>query len=394
MTPACVPPNRLTTKKNRNMATFRIPSTIHYGPEALAELPATARQLGFQQVLLVTDVGMVKAGVAGKAEQLLRDAGMKVAVFDGVQPDPTVDNVDAGLEALRRSGGDGIVAVGGGSPMDCAKAIAVRHTNPEPLPEFAGVEKIPRAGLPVVAVPTTAGTGSEVTRVMVITDTARDVKMMFASRHCVCAAAIVDPLLTLSMPKGLTAAVGVDALTHALEAYVSRRAQPVTDALALEAIGLISHNLRTAHNQGENLAARDAVMRGSMLAGMAFSNASVALVHGMARPLGACFHLTHGISIAVLLPAVTEFSFAAAAQRYQRIAAEMGEKDVVGAIRSLCRDVNIPTLRQLNVAEDRYSSLLEKMAEDAIASGSPANNPRLASAGEIVGLYRKVYAEG
>lgn len=374
-------------------ATFRIPATIHYGPEALAELPATARQLGFQNILLVTDSGMVQAGVADKAEKLLRDAGMEVATFDGVQPDPTLHNVETGLDLLRHSSCDGIVAVGGGSPMDCAKAIAVRHTNPEPLAEFVGMEKLPRAGVPVIAVPTTAGTGSEVTRVMVITDTDRDVKMMVASRHCICAAAIVDPLLTLSMPKGLTAAVGVDALTHAIEAYVSRRAQPVTDVLALEAIRLIAGNLRTAFNQGDHLEARSAVMRGSMLAGMAFSNASVALVHGMARPLGACFHLTHGISIAVLLPAVTEFSLTGAAERYARIAEEMGEKDIVVALRNLCGDVGIPKLRQLKVPAERYDRLLEKMAADALASGSPAHNPRPASAREIAELYKQIYAE-
>jgi alcohol dehydrogenase len=373
--------------------TFRIPATIHYGVGALNELGATARQLGFSRVLLVTDAGMVKLGVAGRAQALLEKAGQRVTVFDGVQPDPTLQNVEDGLALLQRENCDGIVAVGGGSSIDCAKGVAVRHTNPEPLQEFMGVEKIPRAGVPVIAVPTTAGTGSEATRVMVITDTERDVKMMFASRHCVCAAALVDPTLTLSMPKPLTAAVGVDALTHAIEAYVSQRAQPMTDLLALSAIRLISHNLREAYNHGDNLEARSAVMLGAMQAGIAFSNASVALVHGMARPLGACFHLTHGISIAVLLPVVTEFSVSAAPERYARIAAEMGEGDVVTTLRRLNRDVNIPSLRALNVAEDRYESLLEKMAADALASGSPANNPRGASAEEIVGLYRKTYAE-
>ena len=319
-------------------------------------------------------------------------------MFDGVEPDPTLKNVADGLALLKSPSDsapcDGLVAVGGGSSIDCAKAIAVQATNREPLPEFMGVEKIPRAGLPVIAVPTTAGTGSEVTRVMVITDTERDVKMMFASRHCLCAAAIVDPALTLSMPKSLTAAVGVDALTHAIEAYVSRRAQPMTDTLALSAIRLISRHLRTAYQEGNNLEARSQVMLGAMQAGMAFSNASVALVHGMARPLGACFHLTHGLSIAVLLPVVTEFSLSAAPERYGQIAAEIGAPDVVTAIRELNRDVAIPSLRQLGVEEGRFESLLEKMSTDALASGSPANNPSVPTASEIVALYRHVYAEG
>jgi alcohol dehydrogenase class IV len=342
---------------------------------------------------------VVRLGVAGQAQQILESAGARVTLFDGVEPDPTLRNVEAGLAVLQRAACDGVVAVGGGSSIDCAKAIAIRSTNPEPLPAFMGVEKIPRAGFPVIAVPTTAGTGSEVTRIMVITDTERDVKMMFASRHCLCAAAIVDPTLTLSMPRPLTAAVGVDALTHAIEAYVSRRAQPMTDLLALSAIRLIAHHLRAAYRDGESRPDRAAVMLGAMQAGMAFSNASVALVHGMARPLGACFHLTHGVSIAVLLPVVTEFSLCAAPERYQQIAAAMGTTECEGApplptaLRELNRDVRIPSLRALNVPADRYESLLPKMAADALASGSPANNPRPATAEEIIALYRRAYAE-
>jgi alcohol dehydrogenase class IV len=371
--------------------TFRIPSTIHYGNGALAELGPAACQFGLTHPLLVTDPGMVQLGLAGQAQALLENVGLRVCVYGSVQPDPTLSNVAEGLALLRREGCDGIVAVGGGSSIDCAKGIAVRHANPAPLPELMGVEKILRAGVPVIAVPTTAGTGSEVTRVMVLTDTDRDVKMMFASRHCLCAAAIVDPTLTRSMPRSLTAAVGVDALTHAIEAYVSRRAQPLTDVLALSAIRLIAGNLRGAYNDGGDLAAREAVMLGAMQAGMAFSNASVALIHGMARPLGACFHLTHGISIAVLLPTVTKFSFAAAPERYARIAAEMGEPEIVPALRRLNRDVQIPSLRALEIPEPRYLSLLKKMAEDALTSGSPANNPRVPSREEIIELYREVY---
>jgi alcohol dehydrogenase class IV len=379
-------------------AAFRIPSTIHYGDGALDQLGPTTREIGIRHALLVTDKGMVEIGAADQARQRLEAAGARVTLFDGVESDPTLKNVTAGLSLLTSPGGstpcDGLVAVGGGSSIDCAKAIAVQAANREPLADFMGMEKIPRAGLPVIAVPTTAGTGSEATRVMVITDTERDVKMMFASRHCLCAAAIVDPALTLSMPKSLTAAVGVDALTHAIEAHVSRRAQPMTDTLALSAIRLISHHLRTAYREGNNLAARSHVMLGAMQAGMAFSNASVALVHGMARPLGACFHLTHGLSIAVLLPVVTEFSLSAAPERYTRIAAEMGASDAVTAIRDLNREVAIPSLRQLGVEEGRFGSLLEKMAADALASGSPANNPRAPTVAEIVALYRRVYEEG
>lgn len=375
------------------VATFRVPGTIRYGDGAVEALGETAREVGLTHALMVTDPGIVRLGMAEAARARLAAAGVRVTLFDGVQPDPTLANVAEGLARLRAAGADGLVAVGGGSPIDCAKAIAVCHTNADPLPHYMGVEKIPRPGVPVIAVPTTAGTGSEVTRVAVLTDEERDVKMMLASRHLLCAAAIVDPLLTLSMPPALTAAVGVDALTHAIEAYVSRRAQPITDLLALSAVSLIGGNLRRAWADGVDREARAAVMQGAMQAGMAFSNASVALVHGMARPLGACFHLTHGISIAVLLPVVTEFSLSAAPQRYARLAAQMGEPDLVTAVRRLNRDLGIPSLRDLGVPRDRYEALLPKMAADALESGSPANNPRPATADEIVALYRRAYDE-
>jgi alcohol dehydrogenase class IV len=373
------------------MSTFRVPSLIHYGEGALTELGGVARQLGMARALVVTDAGVVGLGTAERARGLLEEAGAKVSLFGDVQPDPTVANVEAGLAMVWDRDIDGIVAVGGGSVIDCAKGISVRYANPRPLPELVGMEQIPRRGLPVVAVPTTAGTGSEATRVMVITDTERDVKMMFASRNCICAAAIVDPELTYSMPPGLTAAVGVDALTHAIEAYVSRRAQPLTDMLALSAIRLISENLRRAFANGADRDARGAVMLGAMQAGMAFSNASVALIHGMARPLGACFHLAHGHSIAVLLPAVTAFGREAAPERYGRIAREMEVADLIGGLEALCRDVAIPSLRTLGVTADRYEALLEKMAQDALDSGSPAFNPRVPTRAEVISLYREIY---
>jgi alcohol dehydrogenase class IV len=195
------------------------------------------------------------------------------------------------------------------------------------------------------------------------------------------------------MPPSLTAAVGVDALTHAIEAYVSRRAQPLTDTIALSAIRRIGAHLRRACADGQDREARAAMMLGAMEAGMAFSNASVALVHGMARPLGACFHLAHGLSIAVLLPVVTAFSLPAARERYDRIATALGVEDLVGALRELNQDVGIPSLRALGVPDDRYEALLPRMAADAIESGSPANNPRLATQEEIVALYREAYEE-
>ena len=371
--------------------TFRIPNTIHYGAGALELLGSTTAQVGLRRVLIVTDAGILSMGLVARAAKILAGSGIESAVFAGVRPDPTVENVEAGLKCFRSESCDGIVAIGGGSPIDCAKAISVQHTNPVALSQFMGQEKISEAGVPVVAVPTTAGTGSEATRIMVITDTQRDVKMMIASRFGVCAAAIVDPELTVSMPPSLTGPVGVDAMTHAIEAYVSRKSQPMTDVLALSAIRLIGANLRRAYQQGSDIEARSAVMLGSLQAGMAFSNSSVALVHGMARPLGACFHLSHGQSIAVLLPVVTEFSLAASVERYRTIAEILGEANLADGLLRLNRDLRIPTLRDLGIDVQRYESLLPKMAVDAMDSGSPANNPRLASPDEIIELYRECW---
>lgn len=373
---------------------FTIPPTIRYGEGALACLGETTRALGLHHVLLVTDAGVVRLGIAERARELLHASGVGTTLFDGVDPDPTLLNVEAGLALLRQDGCEGLVAVGGGSSIDCAKGIAVAATHPEPLPGMMGVEKIPRPGLPVVAVPTTAGTGSEVSRMMVLTDTVRDVKMLYSSDRCLPAVALVDPELSYSMPKSLTAAVGVDALAHGIESYVSRHAHPMTDQTSLTTIRLIYHNLRAAYRDGSDRTARGQMMLGAMYGGMSFSNASVALVHGMARPLGACFHQTHGVAIGLLLPVVTAFSIDAAPERYARIAAEMGITDLVAALRELNAEVGIPSLRSQKIEEARYESLLEKMAVDAIASGSPANNPRPADVGEIVALYRQLYAEG
>jgi alcohol dehydrogenase class IV len=253
-------------------------------------------------------------------------------------------------------------------------------------------------------VPTTAGTGSEVTQFTIITDTKRDVKMLITSPFLIPQQAIVDPLLTLSMPRGLTAATGVDALTHAIEAYVSVKAQPMSDIFALSAIELISGNLRQAWSNGNNIEAREKTMLGALQAGIAFSNSSVALVHGMSRPIGAYFHVAHGVSNAALLSVVTDFSLIGNPEKYARIAEAMGENiegltvleaaDLAAeAVARLVEDIEIPTLPELGVDEDRLNELASQMAEDAIASGSPANNPRQATKEEIVELYKLAYEQ-
>jgi alcohol dehydrogenase class IV len=267
-----------------------------------------------------------------------------------------------------------------------------------------GWGKIPREGRPVIAVPTTAGTGSEVTPFTIITDTKRDVKMLIGSPFLTPEMAIVDPQLTITLPPDTTATTGIDALTHAIEAYVSVKAQPMSDIFCLSAIELISSSLRTAWANGNDVEAREKTMLGALQAGIAFSNSSVALVHGMARPIGAYFHASHGASNAALLGAVMEFSVEGNSTRYAHVARAMGE-DIYGlsdleaarrgteAVKKLIKDIKIPSLRQLGVDKEKLDRLAPEMSDDAIASGSPANNPRQATKEQIIELYRVAYQQ-
>lgn len=382
---------------------FHVPSTILVGGGVRREVTAQLQQLGIQRVLLVTDAGMMQLGPAREIAELLGTVGLHVTIFDGVQPDPTDQNVADGLTLFQTADCQALVAVGGGSPIDAAKAISVLTTNPQPLSQYAGYHKIPKAGVPLIAIPTTAGTGSEVTKVSVITDTERDVKMMLLSVHLLPTVALVDYELTLSMPPSLTAAVGVDTLTHGIEAYVSRKAHGLTDPLALSCIELVAKHLRTAFREPDNHKARAGMMLAATQGGMAFANSSVCLVHGMSRPIGAVFHVPHGLSNAVLLPTVTRYSVPAAVSRYATIARRLGccridaddkfaAASLVDGLEQLNADLQVPRLRNCRgVDESRFRSLLSKMAADALASGSPQNNPRVPTAEEIVSLYEAAW---
>jgi alcohol dehydrogenase class IV len=382
---------------------FNVPPTIITGGGASQEVGRQLLRLGATRVLLVTDAFMIASGVAEKVTAELERAGLVFAVFGGVQPDPTDADVREGLATLRRLQGDAIVALGGGSPIDAAKAIAMLAHNAEPLNTYQGYHKVPRAGVPLVAIPTTAGTGSEVTKVAVITDTTRDVKMMMLDRHLLPTVALVDFELTLSMPPALTAHVGVDTLTHGIEAYVSRKATAFTDPLALTCIRLVAEHLGTAWREPSNRAAREGMMLAATLGGLAFANSSVALVHGMSRPVGAVFHVPHGLSNAVLLPAVTRFSLHGAPERYATVARTMGlatladsaaaagEKLIAG-LAALNARLAVPRLGGCRgVTRERFDALKAKMAEDALASGSPGNNPVVPTAEQIVALYDEAF---
>ena len=384
--------------------TFRLPQVLITGSGASEQVGEEIQKLKGQKGLIVTDQVLVKLGALDGVKQALQRSGVPFAVFDDISTEPTADFVSEGLKVYRENRCDFLLAFGGGSAIDTAKAIAVMATNTGSITDYQGLGKIPQKGAPLIAVPTTAGTGSEVTPFTIITDTKRDAKMLIGSPFLTPDVAIVDPLLTLSMPRSLTAATGIDALTHAIEAYVSVKAQPMSDIFCLSAIELIAGNLKQAWTEGSNIEAREKTMLGALQAGIAFGNSSVALVHGMARPIGAYFHVPHGASNAALLGVVMEFSLSGNPARYARIAQAMGE-DISGrddmaaarrggaAVQRLIKDIKVSSLRELGVDREKLEELAPRMAEDALASGSPANNPRPVTKEEIIELYKLAYAQ-
>ena len=384
------------------VATITMPRLLQIGGGALGEVGSLLARLGIKRPLIVTDRFMESSGLLAKLTDRLDQAKVKWRVYADTVPDPTDTVVEAGAKFLAEGDHDGLLALGGGSPIDTAKAISVLAANGGKMRDYKVPNEIPKAGLPLVAIPTTAGTGSEVTRFTVITDTERDEKMLIMGLACCPAAAIVDYELTLSKPWRLTADTGIDSLTHAIEAYVSKRASPFTDGVARSAMALIARNLRTACREPDNRKAREAMMLGSMQAGMAFSNSSVCLVHGMSRPIGAFFHVPHGLSNAMLLPEITAFSAPAALERYADCARAMGVAEegegsqaavarLLDALRALNADLKVPSPKDYGISKSRYDELLPTMASQAVASGSPANNPRVPSNDEIIQLYQRVY---
>jgi alcohol dehydrogenase class IV len=385
------------------IATITMPRLLYIGGGAVAEVTTALARLGASRPLVVTDRFMASSGLLARVTDRLDAAHVAWQVFADTVPDPTSAVVDAGVAVLQAGSFDCLIALGGGSPIDTAKAMAVLAANGGQMRDYKVPGEIPKLGLPLIAIPTTAGTGSEVTRFTVITDSERDEKMLIMGLACCPAAAIVDYQLTLSMPWRLTADTGLDSLTHAIEAYVSRKASPFTDGLARAAMALIAKHIRSACREPGDAGAREAMMLGATQAGMAFSNASVCLVHGMSRPLGAFFHVPHGLSNAMLLPEITAFSAPAALARYGDCARAMGiagESEgnqaavarLLDELRQLNCDLEVPTPKAYGIDERRYGELLPVMASQALASGSPGNNPRVPSADEIIDLYKRVYA--
>jgi alcohol dehydrogenase class IV len=383
------------------LATVNLPRILRVGAGASRRLVATLAELGLTRPLLVTDPFIKSCGYCERLQTPLDAAGIAYGLFSDCVPDPTTDSVYAALAVLRDGDYDCVVALGGGSSLDTAKAVAV-------LAQHGGIMrdyKVPRqvdSGLPIIAIPTTAGTGSEATRVAVITDTETQEKMLCMGLGLMPVAALVDFELTLTMPWRLTADTGIDSLCHALEAYVSRKANPFTDSIALTAMRTIYQNIRTACAEPDNRAAREAMMLAATQGGMAFANASVTLIHGMSRPIGALFHVPHGLSNAMLLPEVTAWSVDHAPARYAHCARYMGvaadaDSDDVGctklvdALRALLVDLQVPGPQAYGISRSDWFDSLQLMAEQALASGSPANNPRVPLAQDIVQLYERIW---
>ncbi|MBM7608832.1 alcohol dehydrogenase [Lysinibacillus composti] len=381
---------------------LRIPNVIHYGKDSLSKLGKEASKFG-SKALLISDKPMNDLGYVNQIIESLQKENIQTVIYLGVDSETKDTHVEEALTIFNEQSCDLIVALGGGSCIDAAKAVALLATNETELIEYVGGKKeIENDLVPVIAIPTTAGTGSEVTDALVVTHTTKDIKMMIKQPKITPKVAIVDPILTQSAPKMLTVATGIDALCHALEAYISRKSHPLTDTLALSSIKLIVENIQRVYVDGKDLEARSQMALASMQAGIAFSNSSVCLVHGMSRPIGALFHVPHGISNAMLLSAVLDFSLESCTEKLAQIGRailenvdtdsdEVVAEKTVLSIKHLCIELGIPNLQSWGINEEQFENSLEKMATDALASGSPGNNPRVPTKEEIIELYRVAF---
>ena len=383
-------------------ATIASPRVLLIGGGTVRQLAELLGKFGLSRPLVVSDPIMVSTGLIQRALEPLTQAGIAPTVFSDTVSDPTDTVIEAGVAALRQGNYDCLVGFGGGSPIDTAKAMAILAAGGGKMRDYKAPFAADQGALPIIAIPTTAGTGSECTRFTVITDTERDEKMLIAGLGALPLAAIVDYELTYTVPARTTADTGIDSFTHALEAFISKRANPFSDALALAAMELIGRHIRSAYAEPRNAVAREGMMLGATQAGLAFSNSSVALVHGMSRPIGAHFHVPHGLSNAMLLPAITRWSVPGAEARYAEAArragfAAPGDADGVAAaklvsgLEALNRELSVPTPAQFGIREADWNGKMALMAEQALASGSPGNNPRVPAAAEIVALYREVW---
>ena len=379
---------------------FILNEVSYFGPGARKELPEVIARLGKKKALIVTDKDLVRFGVAGKVTEVLDAAGIPYEIFSDVKPNPTVSNVNAGLAAFKSSGADVLIAIGGGSSIDTCKAVGIIANNPEfaDVVSLEGCAPTKNKSVPIVALPTTAGTAAETTINYVIIDEVKKKKMVCVDPNDIPAVAIIDAELMYSLPKGLTAATGMDALTHAIEGYITKAAWEMSDMFEIEAVRMIAKYLPIAVSEPTNPEGRNGMAVAQYIAGMAFSNVGLGLVHGMAHPMGSLFDIPHGVANALLLPTIMEFNAPAAAEKYRAIAEAMGvctkgmnteeaAKAAVDAVRALAIKVGIPQhLSDLGITANDIPAL----AEQALADVCTPGNPRDVTLDDIVALYTKV----
>lgn len=382
------------------MSHFVIPNHTVVGTNVLGEAAPLLKKMG-NKAFIVTGRHVAVSDMMKQLTALLDENGIDCVIFDGITGEPTDTMIENGVEMLKSSGCDFIIGIGGGSPLDSAKAIAAMAVNEGSIADYNGKE-ITGEILPLAAIPTTAGTGSEATKFTVITDSEKGIKMLLKGDVLVPKLAIVDSSFTVGAPKSVTSATGLDALTHAVEAYTSRKAFLMTDTLAVSAVKRIMKYLPIAYKEPDNSLAREQMSIAALEAGICINNSSVTIVHGMSRPIGALFHVPHGMSNAMLLKECLSFAVSGAYEKFANLGRETGvasdsdsdetaAEKFIDSLQSICDVCEIPTLEQYGIDRDEYYSKISKMATDAVASGSPANTVKEVTVDDCIEIYKKLY---
>lgn len=382
------------------MSHFVIPNHTVVGTNVLGEAAPLLKKMG-NKAFIVTGRHVAVSGMMKQLTALLDENGIDCVIFDGITGEPTDTMIENGVEMLKSSGCDFIIGIGGGSPLDSAKAIAAMTVNEGSIADYNGKE-ITGEILPLAAIPTTAGPGSEATKFTVITDSEKGIKMLLKGDVLVPKLAIVDSSFTVGAPKSVTSATGLDALTHAVEAYTSRKAFSMTDTLAVSAVKRIMKYLPIAYKEPDNSLAREQMSIAALEAGICINNSSVTIVHGMSRPIGALFHVPHGMSNAMLLKECLNFAVSGAYEKFANLGRETGvasdsdsdetaAEKFIDSLQNICDVCEIPTLEQYGIDRDEYYSKISKMATDAVASGSPANTVKEVTVDDCIEIYKKLY---
>lgn len=382
------------------MSHFVIPNHTVVGTNVLGEAAPLLKKMG-NKAFIVTGRHVAVSDMMKQLTALLDENGIDCVIFDGITGEPTDTMIENGVETLKSSGCDFIIGIGGGSPLDSAKAIAAMAVNEGSIADYNGKE-ITGEILPLATIPTTAGTGSEATKFTVITDSEKGIKMLLKGDVLVPKLAIVDSSFTVGAPKSVTSATGLDALTHAVEAYTSRKAFSMTDTLAVSAVKRIMKYLPIAYKEPDNSLAREQMSIAALEAGICINNSSVTIVHGMSRPIGALFHVPHGMSNAMLLKECLSFAVSGAYEKFANLGRETGvasdsdsdetaAEKFIDSLQNICDVCEIPTLEQYGIDRDEYYSKISKMATDAVASGSPANTVKEVTVDDCIEIYKKLY---